>query len=184
MTSGLSLIFQVRTQQGGECPPESSQSNFPTSPPARPWQLWDVGCNNEEQQQPTMSAFSSRCSDKPLGFGRRRGSAGAKMGSQVLDCYDLISVIVGHYVNCTSRLQFLHHASSVLSQLVFGEQGALFLKSFIYAGKVSRVCLLYTSLLTFTLSHSYMEVACSTIVCHQENAQLGVKVSISVVLAE
>lgn len=84
-----------------------------------------------------MSAFSFRYSDKPLGSGRRRGAAGAKMGCQGLACYDLIGVIVGHYVNCTSRLQFLHHASSVLSQLVFGEQGAHFLQSFIYAGKVN-----------------------------------------------
>lgn len=52
--------------------PESSHSNFPTSQPASIWQLWDVGYNNEEQQQPTMSAFSFQCSDKPLGSGRRQ----------------------------------------------------------------------------------------------------------------
>lgn len=35
VTSGLSLVFQVRAQQGwGGCPPERSQSNFPVSPPA------------------------------------------------------------------------------------------------------------------------------------------------------
>lgn len=164
VTSGLSLIFQVRTQAGGECPAESSQPNFPTSPPASPWQLWDVGCNNEEQQQPTVSAFSSWCSDKPLGSGRRRGLRGQRWGCQGRACYDLISVIVGHYVNCTSRLQFMHHASSVLSWLVFWKHSAHFPILYLCRGGQLSMVVFFQHLFcfAFTLSHSHMEAAQST----------------------
>lgn len=60
----------------GKCPPEGSQSNFPTSPPASSWQLWDVGCTNEEQQQPTMSAFSLSVLWQISGFWKEGGNGG------------------------------------------------------------------------------------------------------------
>lgn len=108
------------------------------------------------------------------------------MGCQGQACYNLISVIVGHYVNCTSRLQFLCHASSVLSWLMFGKQGAHFFSNPLFMqGRSTDYAVFSTNLcFAFTLSQSHMEAAQSSTVCHQENAQRGVKVSISVGVAE
>lgn len=101
--------------------------------------------------------------------------AGAKTGCWEQACYDLISVIVGHYVNCTSRLQFVCHASSVLSWFMFGKQGE---PQILYLCREGQLSMFFQHLFffcfAFTLSHSHAEAAQSITVCHQENAQLGV----------
>lgn len=96
------------------------------------------------------------------------------MGCQGRACYDLISVIAGHYVNCTSRLQFLHHASSLLSWLVWAAGLTIylmFLQSFILCREGQLRIKFFSAPLcfTFTLSHSHMQPGQSTTFCQQEN---------------
>lgn len=115
LAGGFSLIFQVRG-----LPSKRSHSNFPTSPPASSWQLWDAGCNNEGQQRASVSAFSfghsaHACLPEP------RGLSESERAERL--CSALISDIAGQDVNCTSRMQFVRPASSVLSWLVFWQRG-------------------------------------------------------------
>lgn len=173
MTSGLSLIFQVREQQG-EYPPASS----PISP--RHHQL--TPDSSEMWAAIMRNSTSPQCQHFPLGaLTNLCKEAGAKMGCQGQACYNLISAIVGHYVNCTSRLQFLRHASSVLTWLMFGKQGTHF-SPILYLCREGQLSMLFSQ--QITPSHSHVEAAQSTTVCHQENAQPRIKVSISGVVAE
>lgn len=114
------LVALLSYSRSGGCPPKRSHSNFPMSPPATSWQLGDAGCNNEEQQRPSVSAFSFGHSAQAC-FPEPRGVSETERSERV--CFTLISDIAGQDVNCTSRLQFVRPASSVLSWLVFRQRG-------------------------------------------------------------
>lgn len=96
-----------------------------------------------------MSAFSSWCSDNLWALEGGRG----KNWVRTVASYNLISVSVGHYVNCTSRLQCLCYASSVLSWFLFGKKGGLFFISLFKQEMSTRYVLSAPFWFAFTLSH-------------------------------
>lgn len=134
----------------------------------------------------TRNSSSSHCQRFPPGAltnpWARQGGGGQRWGARGQACYDLISVIVGHYVKCTSRLEFLHHASSffywgwVLVSFSFFPPQIPYLCRGDHLSKLffSSSFFLTQLCFAFTLSHFHMEAAQSTTLYHWDTPQLGV----------
>lgn len=119
------------------------------SPPATSWQPGEAGCNNEEQRQPSESAFSfghaaHACCSEPGGLSETERSKRV--------CFALVSDIAGQDVNCTSRLLFVLPASSVLPWLLFRQWGGqVYMPTLFYMQR--RACV--SCFPTFGGKHSY-----------------------------
>lgn len=165
------LVAHVSYFRSGGCPPKNSHSNFPMSPPATSWQLGDEGCNNEDQQQSSVSALSfgdsaHACYPEPRALSEtKRWEPG---------CFALISDIVGHDVNHTSGWQFVGPASSVPSWLVFGQRGGeVYMPRLLYMQESNWACVFSALFVGNTLSCSHTVAVCSIMVPHWAYVQLG-----------
>lgn len=132
------LVAFISYFRSGGCPPKRSHSNFPMSPPATSWQPGDGDCNNE--QRPSVSAFSFGCSAHAC-CAEPGGLSGTERSERV--CFALIKDIAGHDVNCTSRLQFVHPASSVLFWLVFGQRRGLVYTTMLLFKQKEQACVFF-----------------------------------------
>lgn len=161
------LVASVSYFRSGGCPPKNSHSNFPMSPAATSWQLGDEGCNNEDQQRPSVSAFSFGDSAHSC-YPEPRGLSATEHWEP--GCLALISDIVGQDVNHTSGWQFVRPASSVPLWLVSGQRGReVYMPRLIYA----RGSVFSALFVGNTLSCSHTVAVCSIMVPHWVNVQLG-----------